>query len=405
MIFPKVDTKQGECMQIYSERQKKRSMVLICITCLLLFLSGCQTGMGQTGNSGIRSTPSATQNGTPSSPFQTPGQSATPSPGSTTVAGSAPQPVPTQITSTAIPSHASNNAHPVLAFYYTWYTSSTWCSCQMSDLPTVQYNSSDDVTIDRQLTEAANAGITGFINSWWGAGDQTDTNFAKLLAHSATLEQKTGYAFTSTIYFETDAPALSGMSNIVNGLRYVIAHYSSNPNFFHWHGKPVLFFWDPLGNGRTLAMWAAIRSEVDPNNSMIWSAEGVDTSLLSVFDGLHLFSAAYWGILQGNINAIDEGFRMKIDAYNAAHSTQKIWAAGVLPGYDDTRIPGRKGTYVVPRNDGATYRESWMGAIASKPDWVTITSFNEWFEGSMIEPSVHYGNLYLDITGQFTKQW
>jgi len=275
----------------------------------------------------------------------------------------------------------------------------------MSDLPTVQYNSSDDVTIDRQLTEAANAGITGFINSWWGAGDQTDTNFAKLLAHSATLEQKTGYAFTSTIYFETDAPALSGMSNIVNGLRYVIAHYSSNPNFFHWHGKPVLFFWDPLGNGRTLAMWAAIRSEVDPNNSMIWSAEGVDTSLLSVFDGLHLFSAAYWGILQGNINAIDEGFRMKIDAYNAAHSTQKIWAAGVLPGYDDTRIPGRKGTYVVPRNDGATYRESWMGAIASKPDWVTIKSFNEWFEGSMIEPSVHYGNLYLDITGQFTKQW
>jgi len=194
-------------------------------------------------------------------------------------------------------------------------------------------------------------------------------------------------------------------NNIVSALRYVIANYSNDPHFFHWHGKPVLFFWDPLGNGRTVYMWASIRSQVDPNNAMIWSAEGVDTSLLSVFDGLHLFSAAYWGIQNGDITAVDQGFRAKIDAYNSAHSTQKIWAAGVLPGYDDTRIPGRKGTYVVARNNGATYSESWTGALASKPDWVTITSFNEWFEGSMIEPSVSYGNLYLNMTQQFTKQF
>jgi hypothetical protein len=77
----------------------------------------------------------------------------------------------------------------------------------------------------------------------------------------------------------------------------------------------------------------------------------------------------------------------------------------VLPGYDDTRVPGRKGTYIVPRNNGATYRSSWSGALASNPDWITITSFNEWFEGSMIEPSVQYGNLYLNITQQFAKQW
>ncbi len=275
----------------------------------------------------------------------------------------------------------------------------------MSDLPTIQYNSSDDNTIERQVTWAANAGITGFISSWWGEGDPTDKNFAKLLAHAATLEITTGYHFASTIYFESDAPALSGMDTIVNALRYVIAHYSNDPHFFHWHGKPVLFFWDPLGNGRTLSEWASIRSQVDPNNAMIWSAEGVDTSLLSVFDGLHLFSAAYWGIQNGDITAVDQGFRAKIDAYNSEHSTQKIWAAGVLPGYDDTRIPGRKGTYVVPRNNGATYSESWTGALASKPDWITITSFNEWFEGSMIEPSVSYGNLYLNMTQQFTKQF
>lgn len=43
--------------------------------------------------------------------------------------------------------------------------------------------------------------------------------------------------------------------------------------------------------------------------------------------------------------------------------------------------------------------------MGSSPEWITITTFNEWFEGAMIEPSVHYGNQYLNLTQQFTKQW
>jgi len=202
----------------------------------------------------------------------------------------------------------------------------------MSDLPTTRYNSNDTATINRQLQEAATAGITGFISSWWGAGDQTDQNFAKLLALSTTLENTQHTHFASSIYFESDAPALQGTNRIVSNLRYALSHYGNNTHFFHWQGKPVLFFWDPLGNGRTLAQWAIIRQQVDPKHQTIWSAEGVDTNLLSVFDGIHLFSAAYWGIQHKNINAVDQGFRAKINSYNQAHKTHKIWAAGVLPG-------------------------------------------------------------------------
>ncbi len=275
----------------------------------------------------------------------------------------------------------------------------------MSDLPSTHYNSSDDATIARQLNWAVNAGITGFISSWWGIGDQTDKNFVKLLAHAASVQAATGYHFASSIYFESDAPAESTPSQMVANLRYLINQYGNNANFFHWQGKPVIFFWDPLGQGRTMATWAAIRNQVDPDHETIWSAEGVDLNMLSVFDGIHLFSAAYWGIQAGDITAVDQGFRAKIDAYNQANHTQKIWAAGVLPGYNDTRVPGRVGTYIVQRSSGATYSASWAGAIASSPDWVTITSFNEWFEGSMIEPSATYGDLYLNLTKQYTQRW
>src|SRR5712692_5591381 len=64
---------------------------------------------------------------------------------------------PVQIPVTHTPSNANR---PLLAFYYSWYIPSSWCLCHMSDLPTVQYDSSDDATIDRQVRWAATAGIT-----------------------------------------------------------------------------------------------------------------------------------------------------------------------------------------------------------------------------------------------------
>ncbi len=377
-----------------ASKYAKIALTASCI-CFILCLSACQNSAGQTGLHTF--SPTATQQ-TGAMALQVPGQKAT----------ATPIHRPTPATSSFQPGIISSSAsttRPVLAFYYAWYSPSTWSAKTMSSLPTIRYNSSDDTTIERQLTWAAGAGITGFINSWWGKGDQTDKNFARLLTHAANLESRTGYRFASSLYFESDAPALSGTTNMINALHYIVTQYANNPHFFHWQGKPVLFFWDPLGNGRTLAQWASIRSQVDPNHQMIWSAEGVSTSLLSVFDGLHLFSAGYWGIQSNNMTAVDQGFRAKINAYNSANKTHKIWAAGVLPGYDDTHVPGRTGTYIVPRNNGATYATSWTAAIASHPEWITITSFNEWFEGAMIEPGVNYGTQYLSLTQQYAKQW
>ncbi|GLV59047.1 hypothetical protein KDH_58750 [Dictyobacter sp. S3.2.2.5] len=385
-------------------RPQKYIYIITTWLCLLFCLSACQLTPASTETRQPTKVPATpTPQSTPSSgalhfpPLPTPtGSAATPLPGAT----------PTQSANRpAIPPMANDHGRPVLAFYYTWYNQQSWTRSQMSDLPASEYNSGDDTTIDRQLDEAAGAGITGFISSWWSAGDKTDVNFGKLLARAANLEAQDHYHFTSSLYIESDAPNLNSPDKMVSALNYVNSHYSASPYFFHWQGKPVLFFWDPLGSGRTLAQWTSIRQQVDPNHQMIWSAESVNTDLLSVFDGIHLFSAGYWGLQNNTMPQVDQGFRDKINAYNKVHNTQKIWAAGVMPGYDDTRVPDRKNTFVVPRNNGATYITSWNAAIGSSPDWVTITSYNEWYEGAMIEPSVTYGNQYLDLTRQFTQRW
>jgi len=404
---------EGDFMGIRFFPTHRNATVSVLCLALLFCLSACGGSITGPVAGGIKpkqatQTPTMTATRRPNTGLipilPTPLPTAKPTQAPTPTATSTQPPQPTVSNGGGNTAGRGNASAPLLAFYYTWYTSSSWCSCRMPDLPTTKYNSSDDATIDRQVTEASGAGITGFISSWWGPGDVTDKNFTKLLAHSAALQSRTGALFTSTIYFESNAPALSGTTNMVNALNYAVTRYGNDPHFLHWQGKPVLFFWDPLGGGRTLAQWASIRKQVDPNNSMIWSAEGVSMSLLSVFDGIHLFSGGYWGLQHGNMPTVDQGFRSQINAYNAANNTHKIWAAGVIPGYDDTRVPGRTGTYIVPRNNGTTYQQSWAGALSSQPDWVTITSFNEWFEGAMIEPSVTYGNQYLMLTQQYARQ-
>jgi hypothetical protein len=44
-------------------------------------------------------------------------------------------------------------------------------------------------------------------------------------------------------------------------------------------------------------------------------------------------------------------------------------------------------------------------AMATDPEWaVTVTSWNEWPEGTQIEPGVGYGDLYLDLTAYFAAR-
>ena len=45
--------------------------------------------------------------------------------------------------------------------------------------------------------------------------------------------------------------------------------------------------------------------------------------------------------------------------------------------------------------------QTWNAAIQAGADWVNVTSFNEWIEGSQIEPSAGYGDQYVNIN----KDW
>nr|AIA15982.1 Glycosyltransferase WbsX [uncultured bacterium] len=284
----------------------------------------------------------------------------------------------------------------VLAFFYCWYGPTSFDQGQMSDRPAPPYISDHDDVIDRQIRQAQQAGIDAFIYSWMGQGDVTANNFPKVLAAAQARD------FKLTLYFEVDAALRRG--DMAQQLRDLITKYSDHPAFLRWNGKPVLFFWRPEAYGDPAA-WRRLRQQIDPDSALLWSVDTVNANYLDAFDTIHFFSAGKWRA-DTDVGAVHKQWRAVTDRYNRDHGTQRRWVAGIIPGWDESRVrPARPNAKVFPRQDGRMYETAWQAAIDSNPELVTITSWNEWFEGTQIEPSATYGNLYLDLTRTWVARY
>ncbi len=294
----------------------------------------------------------------------------------------------------AAPAAQGGSTPLVLAFYYPWFDENTWNYNIVPDLPATQYVSRDRGAMGRQIEQAQAAGIDAFLVAWYGPnGDsnQTEANLAALLEEAAARNFRIG------ILFETDSPFMSGTGGTATALAHALSVHASQPAFLRVDGRPVIFFWRPTIWG--VETWRAIRDQVDPGRNSIWIAEGVDMSYQTVFDGHHLYSNT-WNP-PADLGYTNQKFANWTATASQQQGTYKRWVATVMPGYDDTRT-GRGNAFATGREGGAYYERSWQAAIASNPDWIVITSFNEWPEGTYIEPSVAYGNLFLDITARWS---
>jgi hypothetical protein len=276
---------------------------------------------------------------------------------------------------------AYNEARPVLAYYYAWWDPSNFGRTLFQ--PGQAYNSDDTSVIQQHVQQAQSAGIDGFVMSWYGNGDRTDTN----LAHLLDIANNTG--FRATIHFET--PHFWNPDDVVAQLKAFYDKRINHPAIVRYQGRPVIFFW--RASMYDNATWNAIRNEVDPGHNAVWIADGDQFGILTgeAWDGISPYAIAWSGNPAGQL--------VSWGAKAAAAAPDKLWIPPVSPGCDDSAA--RATTCARDRADGAYYQATWDGALASNPQWAIIVStFNEWMEATQIEPSVQYGSQYLDLTRQ-----
>jgi hypothetical protein len=284
----------------------------------------------------------------------------------------------------------------LLAFYYPWYRQADWSSPLLKDHPQTRYSSADPQAIDHQIEQAQQVGIDGFISSWWGPGDYTDHNLETLLR----LAEARGFAVS--IYFETlkdDGPR--DEAEILRWLAYAISRYGNHPAFLRVNGRPVIMLW--ASGAVPLDTWQNVFSQLRARGlDAVFLGMGYDVANLAVFDGVHEY-----GIFTiPNLAEVYQSTARATRYYSLLFEqpTLKFFAAAVQPGYDDRLIPGREGLFQ-DRQDGEYYRTTFEAALQSDPDWIFITTWNEWWEHTHIEPSELYGELYLEITRQYAERW
>lgn len=320
----------------------------------------------------------------------------------------------------ATPAPGKPKASPqVVAFYYGWYGNPTFDGewSHWSDeingtrppgdissdyYPTLGAYSSRDPAVLRQHMAWLNRARIGVIALSWWDGETSDAyvrqvlDAAKVAGIKVTLHIEPAGGRTAAVY----------QANVIR----LVKKFGRHPAFLTTKlGSPHVTGGKPRA---LIFVWATAVKDLDKR-------EVVDPSYWAkANDAIHrdvgaLVLACPCG--GGYDGAVTEGHFDGAYNYATLHLEKEggfdwarslppgaIYVPSVMPGNHADRIGYPKDT-ILPRLDGDTYDEQWSAALGTgvTPDLVSITSFNEWHEGSQIEPArVGYsagGRDYLDF--------
>ena len=305
----------------------------------------------------------------------------------------------------------------VMAFYYPWYGISDgpggagrtvhWGRIDPANqdiaasthYPAIgAYDSHDREVIDQHCRWAKAANVDTLIVSWWGHGDYTDR------AMPLILDACSRHGLSACIYYERVPQPQTPQSAATDIIR-VVDKYGGHSAHLKVDGRPVVFIYGRALNELGLASWleAVKLVKAGSRRGAVLIGDQFSYGAARVFDGVHTYNTA--GSLRSR--AVEDVGRWAERTYvswvQLADRAETISTITVIPGYDDTKI--RTPGLAVARFDGRSYRMQWERAMEADPHWVLITSFNEWHEGSEIEPSVEYGDEYIHMTGELAGRF
>lgn len=281
------------------------------------------------------------------------------------------------------------------------------------------YDSTDPDVLEYHILLAKEAGIDGFKVNWYGFEDATgrrreDRGFAELLRVAGRLgfhvclniDEKCFFPPYHNVATRKDAVELAK-----GQVRRIAEQYGADPAYLKIDGRPVIsnFGWtyataddisqpcfkpaewkeilDAAGDGR----FYFIHDHHYP-----WRKTIEEAGFLSSADSIFAW-----------IGAKEERAKFLENARQAVREGRMKMVSGhANPGFDNTPCQGwGEGVHKTDRRGGDEYREQLDESIAAGSGFIQLITWNDYTEGSTIEPTQEYGDLYLDITAEYANRW
>ncbi|XP_011617012.1 glycoprotein endo-alpha-1,2-mannosidase [Takifugu rubripes] len=281
------------------------------------------------------------------------------------------------------------------------------------------YSSRDPAVVETHMQQLRTAAIGVIAISWYPPDMRDDNGESVDDIMPLILEVAHKYLIKVTVHIEPYKER--NEVNMFTNVKYIIERYGAHPAFFRYRtstGKllPLFYVYDSyLLNSD---QWAKLLKHTESNSIR-------DTPYDAIFIALLVEEKHKRGILAAGFDGLYTYFATNGFSFGSTQQNWKslkafcedndlIFIPSVGPGYIDTSV--RPWNFQNTRNriNGKYYENSLSAALQAEPDFLSVTSFNEWHEGTQIEMAIpkKAQTVYLDylpnkptIYLEITRKW
>ncbi|PIF47625.1 glycoprotein endo-alpha-1,2-mannosidase [Chryseobacterium sp. 52] len=243
------------------------------------------------------------------------------------------------------------------------------------------YSSNDPAIIKKHMKMIKESGAGVVVLSWLGKDSSVDKSIAAYLDIADQFDLKVAFHIE---------PFYKNITELRDQLSYLVKTYSHHHAFYKKDGKPLYYVYDSYKISPE--EWSELLSENGEKTVRNTELDGLYIGLwvekehsvffeTSGFDGFYTYFASegfVFGSTTSNWNYLSQ----------YAKDRHLIFIPCVGPGYSDTRIRPWNEANFKSRENGKYYERMFDAAIKENPPFIGITSFNEWHEGTQIEPAI-----------------
>lgn len=252
------------------------------------------------------------------------------------------------------------------------------------------YHSGDKTVIENHLLLMKYAGIDGVLIDWYGTYDLNDykmikENTEQLIAmlDDVGLEYAIVYEdrFLNNIVNANLAPTISSAAK--TDMNYLQSHYFSDSNYIKINNKPLLLNFGPI-TLTTPDDWTAAFSGLTtkPTFLTLWDH--------SVSAGTNT-SGEYAWVYKNNTYLTN--------FYTNTAPKLSVAMGSAYPGFKDYYKEGGAGDeigWTIEHNNGTTLEQTLAMAKSANVNYLQLITWNDFGEGTMIEPTKEFGYTYLE---------